>query len=360
MVRQAGVDLPTFCYHSELSVYGACRMCVVEDGRGATCSSSCSTPPADGMDDQDQHAARCQHIRKMMLELLLANHDRDCTTCVEERPVQAAGTVHALRRGPGALPGAGALEVQTGPLDAEPRARPRTSASCAATACACARRSRASARSTSPTAAPKCQVHAGLRQGLGEVNCVNCGQCVAVCPTGALSVRSEIEQVWARCATRRSAWSSRWPRPCASPSARSSASSRARSHRPDGRRDQRLGFDQVFDTTFTADLTTSRRRASSSAGWLKRRAPAAVHLLLPGLGQVRRAVLPREARRSSRPAARRSDVRLGRSRSTTPKQHGLEPAGPLRRLDHALHGQEVRGPAARVRHGRRRATWTPC
>ena len=81
MVRQAGIDLPTFCYHSELSVYGACRMCVVEDSRGAI-FSSCSTPPADGMSVRT-NTPRLMHIRKMMLELLLANHDRDCTTCAK-------------------------------------------------------------------------------------------------------------------------------------------------------------------------------------------------------------------------------------------------------------------------------------
>ncbi len=81
MVRQAGIDLPTFCYHSELSVYGACRMCVVEDGRGAV-MSSCSTPPADGMVIHT-NTPRLMHIRKVMLELLLANHNRDCTTCAK-------------------------------------------------------------------------------------------------------------------------------------------------------------------------------------------------------------------------------------------------------------------------------------
>ena len=48
VVRKAGIDLPTFCYHSELSIYGACRMCIVEDERG-NIFTSCSTIPKDGM-----------------------------------------------------------------------------------------------------------------------------------------------------------------------------------------------------------------------------------------------------------------------------------------------------------------------
>ena len=47
VVRKAGIELPTFCYHSELSIYGACRMCMVEiEGRGMV--ASCSTPPPSG------------------------------------------------------------------------------------------------------------------------------------------------------------------------------------------------------------------------------------------------------------------------------------------------------------------------
>ena len=48
VIRKSGIDLPTFCYHSELSTYGACRMCVVEDDRGKV-FASCSEKPRDGM-----------------------------------------------------------------------------------------------------------------------------------------------------------------------------------------------------------------------------------------------------------------------------------------------------------------------
>ena len=77
--RKAGVDLPTFCYHSELSVYGACRMCLVELENGQIVAG-CSTPPQPGLVVKTT-TPRVQKIRKMALELLLANHDRDCTTC---------------------------------------------------------------------------------------------------------------------------------------------------------------------------------------------------------------------------------------------------------------------------------------
>ena len=79
VIRKAGIDLPTFCYHSELSTYGACRMCVVEDERGRV-FASCSEEPRDGMVIYT-NTPKLQHHRKMILELLLASHCRDCTTC---------------------------------------------------------------------------------------------------------------------------------------------------------------------------------------------------------------------------------------------------------------------------------------
>ena len=79
LVRKAGVDLPTFCYHSELSVYGACRMCVVEiDKMGIV--ASCTVQPQPGM-VVHTNTEKLRTIRRTILELLLANHDRECTTC---------------------------------------------------------------------------------------------------------------------------------------------------------------------------------------------------------------------------------------------------------------------------------------
>ena len=79
VIRKAGIELPTFCYHSELSVYGACRMCMVENSHGGM-EAACSTVPKAGMEIYT-NTERLHKHRKMILELLLANHCRDCTTC---------------------------------------------------------------------------------------------------------------------------------------------------------------------------------------------------------------------------------------------------------------------------------------
>ena len=78
VVRKAGIDLPTLCYHEDLSVYGGCRQCVVETERGQIVAA-CSTPPQDGLRIRT-HSPRLRKIRRMALELTLANHDRSCTT----------------------------------------------------------------------------------------------------------------------------------------------------------------------------------------------------------------------------------------------------------------------------------------
>ena len=94
IIRKSGIDLPTFCYHSELSTYGACRMCVVEDDRGRI-FASCSEVPRDGMVIYT-NTPRLQHHRRMIIELLLASHCRDCTTC-RSCPVSWESRRYALR-----------------------------------------------------------------------------------------------------------------------------------------------------------------------------------------------------------------------------------------------------------------------
>ncbi|HBE76664.1 MAG TPA: ferredoxin, partial [Firmicutes bacterium] len=76
LIRKVGIELPTFCYYSELSIYGACRMCIVENKWGGI-ETACSTPPRDGMEIRTNTEQIRKH-RKMNLELLLANHCRDC------------------------------------------------------------------------------------------------------------------------------------------------------------------------------------------------------------------------------------------------------------------------------------------
>ena len=79
LARNNGIDIPSLCYCKDLSIYGGCRICIVEDGRGKI-DSACSMRPKGGMEIKT-NTAKLRKYRKMILELLLANHCRDCTTC---------------------------------------------------------------------------------------------------------------------------------------------------------------------------------------------------------------------------------------------------------------------------------------
>ncbi|MBR5900120.1 MAG: (2Fe-2S)-binding protein, partial [Clostridia bacterium] len=72
VIRKTGIQMPTFCYYSELSVYGACRMCMVENEWGGF-DAACSIPPREGMNIKT-NTEKLRKYRKNILELLLANH----------------------------------------------------------------------------------------------------------------------------------------------------------------------------------------------------------------------------------------------------------------------------------------------
>ncbi len=78
--REINIEIPHFCYHKRLPIQGACRMCVVEVEGARNLVASCSTPIRDGMDIKT-HSPRVIEARKVVLELLLANHDLNCPTC---------------------------------------------------------------------------------------------------------------------------------------------------------------------------------------------------------------------------------------------------------------------------------------
>ena len=94
VIRNAGINIPTLCYHSEISTFGACRLCTVEDDRGKT-FASCSEQPRDGMVIYT-NTGRLRNYRKLIVELLLAAHCRDCTTCIKSGECVLQELAHRL------------------------------------------------------------------------------------------------------------------------------------------------------------------------------------------------------------------------------------------------------------------------
>ncbi len=192
VVRKAGINLPTFCYHSELSIYGACRMCLVEDNKGKT-FASCSQLPEDGM-EIFTNTKRVQKYRRTILELLLANHDRDCTTC--ERTSQCELQELAIRFGIKNIRFNGSRKEL--PIDKSSLSiirNPNKCILCGDCVRVCEEVQGVGALSFAYRGS-KIQITPAFQKDIADVDCVNCGQCRMVCPTGAIIIKNENHRVW--------------------------------------------------------------------------------------------------------------------------------------------------------------------
>jgi len=192
VVRKAGIDLPTFCYHSELSIYGACRMCIVEDTWGNT-FASCSQLPKDGM-EVFTNTPKVRKYRKTILEMILANHERDCTAC--DRTGRCELQELAIRFG---IKDIRFDEIRKKlPIDKSSLSivrNPNKCILCGDCVRVCEEMQGVGALSFAHRGS-NITVTPAFGKDIAEINCVNCGQCRVVCPTGAIIIRNENHRVW--------------------------------------------------------------------------------------------------------------------------------------------------------------------
>ncbi len=192
VIRKAGIEMPTFCYYSDLSVYGACRMCVVEDERGKI-DASCSMQPRDGLSIKTNSARLLKH-RRMILELMLASHNCNCTVC------EKSGDCHlqelALQFGVRRIRFDDNRNVA--PLDDTSPAVVRDPSKCIL--CGdCVRVCEETIGMGIIDFAKRgynMQVSPAFGRTLSQTKCISCGQCSAVCPTGAITVYNQIGAAW--------------------------------------------------------------------------------------------------------------------------------------------------------------------
>ena len=256
VIRKAGVEMPTFCYYSDLSVYGACRMCVVEtktgNGRGGI-EASCSTPPEPGMAVKT-NTERLRRYRRMILELLLSNHCRDCTSCPKDQKCRLQDLAFRFRVKTGRFPNTAEESL----IDGSSFCITRDSHKCILCGdCVrvCNEIQGVGAIEFSGRGS-NMRVGAPFDAPIAESSCVGCGQCSAVCPTGALTVRDDTEAVWKALDEKAARTSVQ-----VAPAVRT-AIAREFGMREDSNAIgrifaalRRLGFDQVYDTATAADLT---------------------------------------------------------------------------------------------------------
>ena len=192
VIRNAGIDLPTFCYHSELSIYGACRMCSVEDKRG-NIIASCSERPKDGM-EVFTNTKKIQKYRKTILELLLSNHDKDCTSCEITGKCQLQSL--SLRYGIKKLRFENNYEEKAIDNSSPSIVRnPNKCIKCGDCVMVCEDVQGVGALGFAHRGS-EVEISPAFGRKLAESNCVNCGQCRIVCPTGAITIKNDTQRVW--------------------------------------------------------------------------------------------------------------------------------------------------------------------
>lgn len=252
LIRKAGIDLPTFCYHSELSIYGACRMCVVEDNRGRI-FASCSEQPRPGM-EIFTNTKKVQSYRRLIIELLLSSHCRDCTTCQKNgscslQELAYRVGVHAVRF---------LNNKKKIPLDMSSPSIVRDPNKCIL--CGDCVRTCDEIQGIGAIdfafRGSNTQVMPAFNKTLSETDCVGCGQCAVVCPTAAISVRTNVTEVWDAIADPNIRVVAQ-----VAPAVRVAIGESF--NLPKGENSfgklvsalRVMGFDEIYDTSFAADLT---------------------------------------------------------------------------------------------------------
>ncbi len=281
-LKRAGINVPTLCHMEGLPPSGACRICVVEvEGKGLI--PSCSFPASEGMKIKT-NSPKCIQARKTIIELLLANHPDDCLYCVRNLNCQ----LQTLAEEYGIRERRLTAKREEHTVDLTSPAIVRDQSKCIL----CGKCVRVCEEIQNVSAidfagrGSKTVISTAFDENLNVSSCINCGQCILVCPTGALREKSYIKEV-------RAALSDPEKHVVIQHAPAISVTIAEEFGAPSGTDAdgmlvtalKRMGFDRVFDTSFSADLTIMEEASelvhritnggklpmmtSCSPGWIK-------------------------------------------------------------------------------------------
>ena len=250
----AGIKIPTLCFLKEINEIGACRICVVEVKGARSLVAACVHPINEGMEVWT-NTPKVLDSRRRTLQLILSNHDRKCLSCVRSGKCELQQLCFELGvTDEGYFDG----EREEYELDYSAKHMVRDNNKCIL----CRRCSAVCDKIQgvgvigANNRGIKTNIGSAFEMGLGETSCVSCGQCIAVCPTGALSEKDANDDVLAAIADPtkhvvvqtapavRAALGEEFGLPIGTDVEGKMAAAL-----------RRIGFDKVFDTNFSADLT---------------------------------------------------------------------------------------------------------
>ncbi len=251
--KALNIHIPTLCFLKDINEVGACRMCVVEVQGARSLQASCVLPAAEGMVIKTA-SPKVREARKGILELLLARHERECLTCTRNLNCELQKLAEEM----------GITEV---PYEA-PKVRYAVDTASSAIVrdqnkCILCGRCISVCKKIQGTGAidfanrgVNTTVTTTYNKSLGDVSCINCGQCIKICPVGALREKDETQLVWDAISNPdlhvvvqtapavRVALGEEFGMPVGTNVEGKMIAAL-----------KRLGFDKVFDTNFSADLT---------------------------------------------------------------------------------------------------------
>jgi len=251
--RYANIDIPTLCFLKDINEIGACRMCVVEVKGARSLQAACVYPVSEGLEIYTQ-TPRVRESRKVTLELILSNHEKKCLTCVRSRNCELQKLAEELNIKDIRFEG----EMINYPIDDLSTSivrDPNKCVLCRRCVNMCKNVQKIGVIGT-VNRGFKTIVSSAFEKSLADVPCINCGQCITVCPVGALRERDDTDIVWEALANKdlhvvvqtapavRAALGEEFGMPIGT---------RCTSNMIAALR--RLGFRKVFDTDTAADLT---------------------------------------------------------------------------------------------------------